>query len=130
MKKGLLSEVEICFIESKKDVMSAEEIAQKLDRTVNTVKKHIAANLKKAAENLEKQIEENAANSAKEQEAAAVKAVDTQSSPIIKFDQLMGRKRETVIMTPAASQLSDDLRKINKANKTDTSCLHTIKKGV
>lgn len=129
MKKGALSEIETCYLDTNRDKFTVEELAEKLDRTPATVKKYLKKLTDKIAEVEKAQQKENEENSAKEQQASQEAQISEDGTPIITFDQMMGKKSGAVVMTPAASQLSDELRKRNKPFSKESSVIHVIKKG-
>jgi hypothetical protein len=121
--------VETCFIEVNREKLTVEQLSEKLDRTPATIKKYIK-NVnekidKKNKEEFAKAEAESAANHQAEQEVQQA----NDGTPIITFENMMAKKRESVIMTPAASQLADEIRRNRSKNKKqDTSCLFKIKK--
>lgn len=129
MKKGALSEIETCYLDVNREKFTVEELAEKLDRTPATVKKYLKKAYDKAVAVERAAQQENEENSAKEQQTAEDFQKSGDGTPIITFDQMMGKKSGAVVMTPAASQLTDELRGKRKSLPKENSVLHVIKKG-
>lgn len=107
MAKGRLTEVEKFFIENNRD-LEVKEIADKLGRTEATVKKHL----------------ENNPDEAKVKE-------EPKQVPKGKADQLMGHhkhksnnKLTAAVMTKAASEVVDEMRKSGRLKKKDQPHIH------
>lgn len=92
-KSGRLTKVEICYIDNNLD-KSAAEIAADLDRTESAIQKHLD----------------------KIPEETKTEAKKLQSQMM----SLIGRRKGSVIMTPAASELAD-------ATKTKRNNLNRMK---
>lgn len=97
-KTGPLGEVEKFYIENKYQEQTVEELAKKLNRPKATVEKHVAVAREKKLH-----------------------------KTTTKKDNLFASHKGSTVMTRAASELGDEIRKANKGNKPDTRCTTTIK---
>lgn len=89
MKRGPLSKIERYYVESNRATLSVSDIARDLDRPVETVEKHLAA-----------------------QTVAEATPAPKARSPILQ--QMTGKERRGIaIMTQAVSEASDDTRVAN-----------------
>lgn len=102
MKKGKLSKEEISFILENRSTETKEVIAEKLDRSVSVV---------------EKVLNEN-----KEIVDEPTKKTKTVKQDL--FDRSLGRGKNAVVLTPAASQLAESNL---KRGRYDNGCIHKIK---
>jgi hypothetical protein len=107
MKRGKLSQVEKFYIKNNPDV-PADEVAKILDRTEGVVKK-FRSTLK---QNEEPEVEEM--KKIKEDRPVDPDTPDTESPTFApskgKTHELMGKRREATVMTPAASEYGDATR--------------------
>lgn len=120
-----LTEVEKFFIEGNYKVLSASEIAQKLGRSLNSVKNHIAKIKAKTTENVVTSDEVETTTDTVENQQQ-----NSDVTTKLTVDKLMGENKRygSRVMTPAASQLVDDLKKVNKPKRFNDSCTFKIKK--
>lgn len=95
MKRGGISNAEKFYIEKNPDNMTLEQMAKKLGRSEKAVSKYW--------EVTEKEVQEQTEEKPLPDKGAVRK--------------LMGHRREATVMTPAASEMADEMRKINKGKK-------------
>jgi len=123
-KKGRLSDVEKFYIENNLQ-LSDEKLGEILDRTPNTVKK-----VRDMTPEVEPKPEVEKAELAESE-----KTVITKQEALSKgynVSDLMGRKREATVMTPAASEMADDANALNRSqskNHRFASNIHNPKGG-
>lgn len=98
MKKGKLSKEEVNFILENRETETKETIAEKLDRSVSVV---------------EKVLNENQETKQKPK---------TMKQDL--FDRSLGRGKNSVVLTSAASQLAESNL---KKGRYDNGCIHKIK---
>ena len=97
-KTGPLGDVEKFYIENKHQELTVEELAKKLNRPKATVEKHVA---KAKEKRIHKQEEEN--------------------------PNLFASHRGSTVMTQAASELGDEIRRQNRERKPSVRCTTNIK---
>lgn len=108
-KRGALSKVEKYYIEGNVD-LPVEEIAAELDRTVNSVQKHMDT-------------VSGAKPKAEPAKTKTKKAKETQMMKVMGRHERNGQKVATV-MTKAASELSDAQRPKRVMNKKIQDAIH------
>jgi len=96
-KTGPLGDVEKFYIENKYQEFTVEQLAKKLNRPKATVEKHV--------------------------EKAKEKRVHTQEEK----PNLFASHKGSTVMTQAASEFGDEIRKRNKDKKPDSRCTTNIK---
>lgn len=105
-----LSIVEKFYIQGNKD-KSPKKLSMDIGCSVQLVKQYLAFLVKKEQDRIEAESQK-----AKEDQE---KPPETPSSGVahIRADQLMGKKKGAVVMTPAASELGDATRPKNKMSQ-------------
>lgn len=96
-KTGPLGDVEKFYIENKHNELTLEELAKKLNRPKATVEKHV--------------------------EKAKSERVHTQEEK----PNLFASHRGSTVMTQAASELGDEIRKKNRERKPSAKCTTNIR---
>lgn len=105
-KRGALSKVEKFFIEGHTD-LPVEEVAAELDRTVNSVQKHL----------------DSINTNSKPKKKTKKESKDTQFQTLMGRHERQGQKVATV-MTRSASELADDQRPKRLVNKKIQEAIH------
>jgi len=103
-KTGKLTKIEKFYIENNSD-KSVADLAKELNRSENSVKKY-SDSVKK------------------DSHVADAKSSDAQISSLMGHEEGRG----VTVMTPAASELSDDTRGARVSNKKSQTGIHVIKK--
>jgi hypothetical protein len=96
-KTGPLGDVEKFYIENKHQEFTVEQLAKKLNRPKATVEKHV--------------------------EKAKLERVHTQDEK----PNLFASHRGSTVMTQAASELGDEIRKQNRDRKPSAKCTTNIR---
>ena len=96
-KTGPLGDVEKFYLENKHNEFTVEELAKKLNRPKATVEKYI--------------------------EKAKAKRIHTQDEK----PNLFASHRGSTVMTQAASELGDEIRKKNRERKPSAKCTTNIR---